>query len=252
MAAPGRSSGRSIAFPGETIRLPGGLQPGRYPPGRDSAIFPAMLETLNADEIASGLWRWTARHPEWEQDVGCLAFVAGRDLVLVDPLLPEEDEDAWTDLGRAIDGAGRTDVVLSVFYHDRSASAIRARWPDVDVHAEAGGVAHIEGIPTHLYRAGDPMPGGLVAHATPRPGEALLWEPSTSSLVAGDVLLGKDGGLTVCPGGWLPDGIERADMATALTSLLDLSIERVIVSHGEPVVEKARAALQDAIVEALA
>ena len=208
-----------------------------------------MLKALNASEIAPGLWRWVARHPEWEQEVGCLAL-AGRDLVLVDPLVPEDDADAWEGLGRAIDGAGRADVVLTVFYHDRSAGAIRARWPDVEVHAEAGGIVHIDGVPTHLYRAEDPLPGGLIAHATPREGEAVLWEPSTSTLIAGDVLLGKDGGLEICPASWLPEGVGREDMATALTPLLDLPLERVIVSHGDPVLAKARAALQKAIVEA--
>lgn len=209
-----------------------------------------MLESLNARPVAGGLWRWTAWHPEWKQDVGSLALVAGGDLVLVDPLLPEEDEAAWEDLGRAIEGAERTDVVITVFYHDRSSGAIRARWPDVDVHAEAGGIEHIEGIPTHLYREGDPLPGGLVVHPTPRPGEAVLWDPVSSSLIAGDVLLGKDGGVVVCPASWLPDGVGREDMATALTPLLDLPLERILVSHGEPVTEKARAALQKAIVEA--
>lgn len=209
-----------------------------------------MLERLHAIELAPGLWRWTARHPEWEQDVGCLALAAGEDLVLVDPLIPEDDEAVWEDLGRAIDGASRTDVVLSVFYHDRSAGAIRARWPDVRIHAEAGGVAHIEGVPTHLYRAGEALPGGLIPHATPREGEAVLWEPASGSLIIGDVLLGKDGGLEICPAGWLPEGVDRQDMATALTAMLDLPLHRVLVSHGEPVLAKARAALQRAIVEA--
>ena len=209
-----------------------------------------MLKGLNATELAPGLWRWTALHPEWEQEVGCLALAAGEDLVLIDPLLPEDDEEAWAELGRAIDGARRTDVVLTVFYHDRSAGAIRARWPDVQIHAEAGGIVHIEGIPTHLYRAGDHLPGGLVAHSTPREGEAVLWEATSGSLILGDVLLGKDGGLVICPAGWLPEGVGRQDMATALTPMLDLPLQRILVSHGEPVLAKARTALQRAIVEA--
>ena len=205
---------------------------------------------MNSTELAPGLWRWTALHPEWEQEVGCLALATGDDLVLVDPLIPEDDEAAWEDLGRAIDGASLTDIVLTVFYHDRSAGAIRARWPDVRIHAEAGGVVHIEGVPTHLYRAGDPLPGGLVAHSTPRDGEAVLWEAASSSLIVGDVLLGKNGGLEICPVGWLPEGVGRQDMATALTPMLDLPLQRVVVSHGEPVLAKGRTALQRAIVEA--
>ena len=209
-----------------------------------------MLKALNATELAPGLWRWTAWHPEWEQDVGCLALTAGGDLVLVDPQVPEDDEAVWSELDGAIEGANDTDVVLTVFFHDRSAGAIRARWPDVRIHAEAGGIAHIEGVPTHLYRAGDHLPGGLVAQATPREGEAVLWEAVSGSLIVGDVLLGKEGGLVICPAGWLPEGVARHDMATALTPMLDLPLQRILVSHGEPVLAKARTALQRAIVEA--
>jgi glyoxylase-like metal-dependent hydrolase (beta-lactamase superfamily II) len=209
-----------------------------------------MLKALKATELAPGLWRWTAWHPEWEQDVGCLALATGGGLVLVDPQVPEDDEEVWDDLGRAIGAASGTDIVLTVFYHDRSASAIRGRWPDVSIHAEASGIAHIEGIPTHLYRVGDSLPGGLVPLSTPREGEAILWDPASSSLIVGDVLLGKDGGVEICPAGWLPEGVERQDMATALTPMLDLPLQRILVSHGEPVLAKARAALQRAIVEA--
>ena len=211
-----------------------------------------MLDSLNANEIAPGLWRWTAWHPEWKQDVGCLALAAGDDLVLVDPLIPEDHAAAWEDLAAAIGRAARTDVVLTVFYHDRSAGAIRARWPDVPVRVEVGGIENIPDVVTDPYRAGDPLPGGLVARPVPRDGEAVLWAQSAAAVIAGDVLLGKEGGLAVCPGSWLPEGIDRAAMAAALEPLLDLPLERVIVSHGEPILADARPALAAAITDARA
>src|SRR5205823_15055879 len=44
------------------------------------------------DEIAAGIWRWTAPHPEWQPDaewgreVASFAFAVDETLVLVDPL----------------------------------------------------------------------------------------------------------------------------------------------------------------------
>ena len=61
-------------------------------------------------ELADGLWRWTARHPEWHPgswgaEVACFAVDAGDVLLLIDPLLPERSEkmlDAIVDkIGRA-------------------------------------------------------------------------------------------------------------------------------------------------------
>ena len=53
-------------------------------------------------ELDAGLWRWTAIHPDaeddpapgspadWPADVGSVAYAAGDTLVLIDPLVPDE------------------------------------------------------------------------------------------------------------------------------------------------------------------
>jgi hypothetical protein len=63
--------------------------------------------------------------------------------------------------------------------------------------------------------------------------------------VPGDVILGaKEGpGLRLCPAGWLPDGVGIDDLRTSLMPLLDRPVKRVLVSHGEPVLENAHAEL---------
>jgi hypothetical protein len=43
-------------------------------------------------QLPEGLWRWTARHPEWHPgvfgaEVGSYALRAGDELLLVDPLV---------------------------------------------------------------------------------------------------------------------------------------------------------------------
>ena len=64
--------------------------------------------------------------------------------------------------------------------------------------------------------------------------------PSTAALVSGDVLLGRDGGLGL-DAPWLGDALTRR--SRALRPLLDLPVERVLVTHGEPVLEDGHEAL---------
>lgn len=208
-------------------------------------VTSGSLPVPGAQAILPGLWRWTAWHPEWEQDVGCVAIWRGDALVLVDPMVPD---DAW----EALDGAvGRMDsvaIVLTVFFHERSACAALDRWPGVELWAERGGLDEIACEVSRPFAMGDPLPGGLESLATPRPGEVVLWDPETRTLVSGDVLLGDDdGGLVMCPEGWLPEGVGHAELARLLRPILALPIDRVLVSHGEPVLRDAGAALARAL-----
>ena len=64
------------------------------------------------------------------------------------------------------------------------------------------------------------------------------------------VLGGREGGLRLCPQSWLgylSSPVNRAELAELLRPLLDLPIERVLVSHGQPVLAGGRAALAEAI-----
>jgi len=66
--------------------------------------------------------------------------------------------------------------------------------------------------------------------------------------VPGDVILGSEGGgLRLCPESWLPAGVGHARLRGILAPLLELPVERVLVSHGEPVSENARARLAEAL-----
>ena len=45
------------------------------------------------EQIDRGIWRWTARHPEWHpagfgDEVACFALETDTELLLIDPLLP--------------------------------------------------------------------------------------------------------------------------------------------------------------------
>ena len=71
------------------------------------------------------------------------------------------------------------------------------------------------------------------------------------ALVAGDRLVGTPGGgLRVCPQSWLgylPGGLTVAELRDRLRPLLDLPVELVLVSHGDPVLAGGHAALAAAL-----
>ena len=206
-----------------------------------------MHELLpGAREIMPGLWRWIAYHPEWKEDVGCVALVSPKDLVLVDPLLPD-DTIAWEALGRAAEGR-RLATLLTVFWHERSACEIAARFPNAQLWAHLEEGQKIACEVTNPFKTGDVLPGGLEALGTGHAGEMLFWEPRSGTLIPGDVLLGGgESGLRMCPEDWLPKDVGHAGLRRMLQPLLVLPIQRVLVSHGEPVLEGAREKLAAAI-----
>jgi glyoxylase-like metal-dependent hydrolase (beta-lactamase superfamily II) len=195
-------------------------------------------------ELRPGLWRWTAFHPEWKEDVGSVAYDGPDTLVLIDPLL---------DTGDALDGlvarVGKpVTVLVTVFWHTRSASLLADRH-DARVLAPSGGKAAVRrrAPTTEAFGPGDALPG-VEALPTARANEVVYWIPAHRAVVPGDVLLGAPGGsVRLCPASWLPASKTLDDLAGSLRPLLELPVTRVLVSHGEPVLRNGRAALERAL-----
>lgn len=203
-------------------------------------------------QIANGLWRWTGYHEEWQEDVGSVYCETTDGVVLVDPIVPPEDTDRfWQALERDVKRAGgRVDVLVTVFWHTRHAAAMIERY-SAHIWAPTRGRAAIErraGTVTDLFRPGDELPGGIAALPTARAAEVVFWIPQHRALVPGDVLLGDgEGGVRMCPESWLPEGTGHAKLAASLRPLLELPVERVLVSHGAPVLTGGRDALAAAL-----
>jgi glyoxylase-like metal-dependent hydrolase (beta-lactamase superfamily II) len=200
--------------------------------------------------IDEGLWRWATRYGEWGDDVGCLYVETEDSVVLVDPLVPEEadeEERFWRALDRDVKRADApVHVLVTVFWHTRSAARMVERY-DAQLHAVTGAraaIARRAGTVHDAYRGGATLPGGIAALPTARRSEVVFWLPAHRALATGDVILGADNsGLRLCPASWLPAGIDQARLRESLRPLLDLPVERVLVSHGKPVLRKGHAAL---------
>jgi hypothetical protein len=80
--------------------------------------------------VAPGLWRWTGYHEEWKEDVGCVYYEAPGAVVLIDPIVPPEDEERfWTALDHDVERAGRpVHVLVTIYWHTRSAKQIVERY----------------------------------------------------------------------------------------------------------------------------
>lgn len=219
-----------------------------------------MLADIGAEGLGPGLWRWTAYHPDWKADVGCLVYEDAGELVLIDPLAPLERRSVrrfWSALDEEVQSrVTPVHVLLTVFWHERHAPEVVARYarrPGAELWAPAGAVARLTRAPDHAFAATDPLPAGIVALPTARGDEVVLWLPPARAVVAGDVLLGgKRKPLRVCPQSWLPRGVTRAALAASLTPLLDLPVETVVPAHGAPLADGARQALATALAEAAA
>jgi glyoxylase-like metal-dependent hydrolase (beta-lactamase superfamily II) len=170
------------------------------------------------DELRPGLWTWTAPHPDWDEtrdaswgpDVRSYALVRGEHVILFDPVDPPRE------LLEGRDG----EVVLTAEWHSRS----------------AGDLA----LPVRGH--GDPLPDGIVEQPGFYPEERSLWIAEHGALIAGDSL--PDGG--PAPDPWLGK-TSRADYNAKLCPLLELPVELVLATHGDPVFDDARARLAAAL-----
>jgi glyoxylase-like metal-dependent hydrolase (beta-lactamase superfamily II) len=189
---------------------------------------------VRVTEIATGLWRWTGLHPAWtpadggpggwEQEVGCYFYEAPDAIVLFDPLVPMEDRDRFVEaLDRDVERAGTpVRILVTVDDHRRSSAELAERYE-----------ATVDDVP----------PG--VETALDRWSERVFWIPEHRALVCGDILIGRGGGVRL-PRTWI--GEERYDaVVESLRPLLDLPVERVLVTHGEPVLEGGGEALARAL-----
>jgi glyoxylase-like metal-dependent hydrolase (beta-lactamase superfamily II) len=201
---------------------------------------------MHLQELRPGLHRWTARHPEWQDgaepespadwppDVGCVAYEAEDALVLVDPLVPAGAEELETELDERVRAHGRpVAIVTTIGWHRRSRDELADRYRASTSRARAN------------------LPRGVVTIPIRGAGETMVWLPEHRALISGDRLLGDGaGGLRLCPESWLRylrSGMTLARLRDALRPLLDLPVELVLVSHGDPVLENGRAALAEAL-----
>jgi hypothetical protein len=189
---------------------------------------------VSAQQIEPGLRRWTSWHDHWEEEVGSVAVDTSDGVVLIDPLDPPADLPS------------PKHVLLTVYWHARATDGLKAR---VWAPSRSRKPLHNRGVEAADV-AEAKLPGGIVPFQTARAAEAVYWLPEHRAVVVGDVLLGAgakpratDDPLRLCPERWLGKTTHE-DLRTSLRPLLDLPVEHVLVSHGDPVLGGGRRELE--------
>jgi len=213
------------------------------------------------EAIGDGILRWAARHPEWHPgtsfgaEVCSYALRDGRGTILVDPIAPDGDVDG---LVAALAGfaTGHVRILVTIPYHVRDSEPL---W---ECYRERDG-ARILGHPAVAKRLRDPsgftaveagraLPGGIipVAIGNPRRYETPYFVPQHAALVFGDAVVEDGGALRV----WVQREVtpKRAAwysdrLRPSLDGLLEVAAERILVTHGRPVLSGGAAALRAAL-----
>jgi hypothetical protein len=189
-------------------------------------------------DVAAGLWVWRLEHPDWHPEAGWEPAVSSTvvesrgEVALLDPLTPPDDA---TEVWQRLEERPPTMVVILKPDHVRSVDLFVGRY---GIPAFGPDVFHRGDVPETALEwigPGTQLPGGLLALYDGRGrNETPLWLPEQRTLVFADALTERDGQLLV----WATDWHEER-VLPALRDLLQLPFEHVIVSHGEPVHDRA-------------
>ena len=215
---------------------------------------------MSVAELAPGLWRWTARHPDWHPadafgaEVASYALVAGDELLLVDPLLPDDGETApsWS----ASTPSPPRPRARHPHHHRLPRPLSRAaarplRGPHPRPQERRRPARRHQ--PFTILKPGVPGPAGTVAYAigSPRRTELPLWLPSHKALAFGDALVtNPDGKLRMWaqkPRDAQQIAFYRSRFAPTLDPLRDLPAQRILTTHGPPILNDGATMLAAAL-----
>ena len=195
-------------------------------------------------DVVPGLWLWRTTYPDrhsghgWGPVVASTCVHSRDQTLLLDPLAPPDDA---TKVWSRLDAQPPTAVVILKPDHVRDVDLFVRRYK---TKAFGPYLFFRDDVPETVLEPivpGSTLPGGLVALYDGRGrNETPLWLPDHRTIVFADALTAPTGPDN--PGGdlriwWTPWHAERT--LPALRALLDLPFERVIVSHGEPVHDRA-------------
>ena len=192
------------------------------------------------DEIARGIFRWTATHENIGRDVS--SYYVEPAATVIDPMEPS-DGLSWFE-GRNVDR-----VVLTNRHHYRHADRFHARF-GVPVLVVEQGQHEIEDRPgVETFAFGEEVAPGITAHPVDPswPDEGALHialGPGLLAIADGAIRYGEE--LHFVPDQYIGDDPERTKelLRHGYGRLLGLEFDTLLLAHGEPVVEGGREALK--------
>ena len=191
-------------------------------------------------EIAPGLWHWTATHEVIRINVSSYYLAAER--VILDPMVPPEGLEWFEAHGEP------EHALLTNRHHDRHAWRLHEAF-GCTVHCIRNGLHELDGRgPVEAFDFGDELPGGAIALEVDAicPDETALHIPRHRALACADGVVRWSGReeLAFVPDRYMdePDRT-KAGLRDAYRRLLGLDFELLLLAHGEPVTRDAKDAL---------
>ncbi|HEX3520114.1 MAG TPA: hypothetical protein VHT29_13865 [Solirubrobacteraceae bacterium] len=201
-------------------------------------------------EVLPGVFHWTAIHPNIHSEVS--SYWLDGPGVLIDPLVPPEEGLEWF--------AGRPEapnaVLLSNRHHSRDSHRFAERF-NCPVLCNSRGLHELsDGREVEGFDIGEELPGGVMAFefgAICPDDTALVVGFARAVILADGVVLGgphgQKGKLGFVPDSLMddPPATKQALLDVCSNLLAEVDFDHLLLAHGGPVIDDARAQLQDLI-----
>jgi hypothetical protein len=195
------------------------------------------------EEIAPGIWHWSAYHPRIRTQVSSY-YVAPAGAV-IDPMLPDEGL-AWFE--ERDERPSR--VLLTNRHHYRRSDKFVEAFGS-EVRASRPGMHEFEGGPeVRPFDFGDEVAPGIVAHEI---GGICPDDSALHIQHGGGAIAFADGVIRYGSVGFVPDSLwddpenEKAEVCDSVRRLLDLDFDHLLFAHGEPLAGGGKDALRELV-----
>jgi len=217
----------------------------------------AAVPTVEAREVASGVWCWERRprglRPDEFGGRTSYAVSLDSDLLLVDPLVQGDEDPALEMLDELV--RDRVRILVTMPYHTRSSELLwhRYRSAKARIYGHPAVRTRLEDTSGFEAVVGGTALAGLVRfHSLGQPprSQQPIELPAVRALAFGDAIIETGGELRVWAA--LPEGGRRRQWwqehyLPSLERLTNLDIEHVLVTHGQPAIGDGKAELRRAV-----
>ncbi len=202
-------------------------------------------------EVAPGLWQLTAPRRGRPSTKTGYVLRESENTTLIDPVISSEPETTLAALDEIASGHVR--ILITTPFHVRDSEVLWRHWRDqhqVTIFGHRLCAARLDDRSAFRpVEAGETLDGGVRAHSLgQRQNAEIPFElPSHRALAVGDRLLEIDGELRFWPPRLTDNARDRAwydqEFLPAMHALTELPIDRVLVTHGQPVLRDGAGAL---------
>lgn len=194
------------------------------------------------EEIAPGIWHWSASHPRIKIVVH--SYYLPEERVVIDPIAPDEGYEVFEKRGAP------TQVLLTNRHHYRASGDFVERFGATVRAVRQGMHEFAHGERVEPFDFGDELAGGIVVHEVGAicPDECALHVPARRALALADgaVRWEPGGPLVFVPDSLMDEPEKTKDGLRAAYRRLcaELEFDHLLLAHGEPFVGSGRDVLR--------